>query len=401
MKISIKQYLIYSSVFAIFTEAFFFNFIIDWKLFYLIIFFNYFLILKIQKNIRFNTNFVLIILSLVLHGLISSVIIGVPINYVLSQVIGISIVATYYYNFVSLYNRKEIIEVYGKLSLAVAIIGYPMWYFNINLYDGVRLQSIFKEPAHYAIAVLPACYYFLRNGKYWQFLIILGTIILSSSSIGYFGIGLMFILPNITLKRIKYLFIITPFVIGSFVYVYSNFEFFRLRVDDTYKSLNAINTGKFEEYTNLSTYAILSNAFVVKENVTDHPLGSGIGSHYYMHTERYIKNLRIPPYIVENGGKEINAKDACSLFLRICSDLGIIGFLGIVVYLYYISKSFTSRASIFGQAVVIYILLKLFRDGHYFPPEMYFFIWLLYFEIKNSTVKIYEKNGTKSITFDK
>lgn len=304
-----------------------------------------------------------------------------------SQLIGITVIATYYYNFVSLYDRKEIINVYVKQSLWVAIIGYPMWYFNINLFDGVRLQSIFKEPAHYVIVVLPACYYYLKSKKYWQFLTILGTILLSSSSIGYLGIGLMFILPNITLKRLKYLFVIAPVVVGSFIYVYANYEFFRLRVDDTYKSLNAVNTGKFEEYTNLSTYAILSNAFVTKENVLDHPLGSGIGSHYYMHTQKYIKELRIPPYIVENDSKEINSKDACSLFLRLCSDLGIIGLVGIIIVLYYISKSYTSNNSIFAQAIVIYVLLKLFRDGHYFPPEMYFFIWLLYFELKKKIEK--------------
>ncbi|PJE41476.1 MAG: hypothetical protein CUR32_09940 [Flavobacterium sp.] len=49
MRISIKNYLFYSSVFAIFTEAFFFNLIIDWKLLYLIILVNYFLLFRIKK----------------------------------------------------------------------------------------------------------------------------------------------------------------------------------------------------------------------------------------------------------------------------------------------------------------------------------------------------------------
>ena len=49
MKINIKNYLLYSSVFAIFTEAFFFNLIIDWKLLYLIILVNYFLLFRIKK----------------------------------------------------------------------------------------------------------------------------------------------------------------------------------------------------------------------------------------------------------------------------------------------------------------------------------------------------------------
>ena len=31
----------------------------------------------------------------------------------------------------------------------------------------------------------------------------------------------------------------------------------------------------------------------------------------------------------------------------------------------------------------IYLLLKLFRDGHYFPPELFFFIWMIYYTMRN------------------
>lgn len=385
MKISIKKYLLYSSVFAIFTEAFLVHFIIDLKLLYLIIFTNYLLLIKIKK-IKFNKYFVLIISVLFIHAIIFNIIIGIPPNYMISQIIGISIIATYYYNFIPLYEKEEIIKIYLKISLIVAIIGYPMWFFNINVNDGIRLQSIFTEPAHYAIVVIPACYYFLKTKKFLAFSIILGTLILSNSSLAYFGIGLMFILPNITLNKIKYLIIILPFIVGSFYYVYSNYTFFKLRFDDTYTSLNAINTGKFEENTNLSTYAILSNVFVTKRNISEHPLGSGIGSHYYMHTKKYIHEIRIPPYIRINKSQEINSKDACSLFLRICSDLGIIGFVFIIFTVGYMSRVFKFEEMFFAQSIVIYLLLKLFRDGHYFPPELYFFIWLLYYDLKELKV---------------
>lgn len=383
MKFSIKNYLLYSSVFAIFTEAFFVNFIIDWKLLYVIILVNYYFLIKIQKNLFFNNVFVLIVIALFVHALLTNIFIGVPLNYMIAQLIGITIISTYFYNFFRVFTTKEVIPIYLKISLVLAIIAYPMWFFGIRLYGAEpRLQGIFKEPAHYAIVVLPACYYYYRTKEYLKSLVILGTIILSSSTIGYLGIGLMFVLPNLTFKRIKILLLIVPFVIGSFVYVYSNFEFFKLRVDDTYKSLNAVNTGKFEEYTNLSSYALLSNVFVTKENVTDHPLGSGIGSHYYMHTQHYIKQIRIPPYIVSNNLTEINAADACSLFLRICSETGILGFIAVMIALFYLGKNFRNPDLIFTQAATIYFLLKLFRDGHYFPPELYFFIWLFILEIK-------------------
>jgi hypothetical protein len=87
------------------------------------------------------------------------------------------------------------------MSLWVAIIAYPMFLLNINSDTPDRLQGIFTEPAHYAIVLLPACYCYLKLKKYIPFAVILGTLFLSSSSVGYFGIGLLFILPNISLKK--------------------------------------------------------------------------------------------------------------------------------------------------------------------------------------------------------
>ena len=98
---------------------------------------------------------------LFIHGVITNIVVGIPPNYMLAQLIGITIVGVYYYNFIPLYERKEIISLYLKICLFVAIIGYPMYFLNINLNDG-RLQSIFKEPAHYVVVVLPSCYYFFK-----------------------------------------------------------------------------------------------------------------------------------------------------------------------------------------------------------------------------------------------
>lgn len=380
MKINIKSYLLYSSVFAIFTEAFFFNFIIDWKLLYLILLVNYVLLIKIKK-LTLNIYFVFLMLLFLIHGLIMYSIIGITPNYLLSQIMGITIISTYYYNLIPLYNKEEIINTYLKMSVWIAVIGYVFFLLNINVNDG-RLQSIFKEPAHYAIVVVPACYYLLKTKKYLSFAIVFGSLILSQSSIGYMGCALMFILPNISLKRIKYIVITIPVLVIAFFVVYNNFSFLKLRVDDTVETLNAVNNGKFKPWTNQSSYALLSNAYIANKNIQDHPFGSGLGSHYHMHTQVYLKQMRPPPYLVTLKSEKINSQDAASLFLRLVSDLGLIGIL-LIVYLMYLSfKSYRSNTYIFAQGVVIYLLLKLFRDGHYFPPELFFFIWIIYYELK-------------------
>jgi hypothetical protein len=219
--------------------------------------------------------------------------------------------------------------------------------------------------------------------------LIFGTLILTNSSLGYVGCGLMFLLPNLTKKRVLYLTATIPIIILSFVYVYSEYPFFKMRVDDTFDNLKVINTGKFKEDTNLSSYILLANIFIMKENVTDHPLGTGIGSHHFMHTNTYINELRPPKYVVVNDRHRDNSFDANSLFTRMCSEFGLFGFIFILFILLRVFKVFNLDLY-FAQGIVIYILLKLFRDGHYFPPEFYLFIWLLYFEIETNKKAINE-----------
>jgi len=384
VKIAIKDYLLYSSVFAIFTEAFFFHFIIDWKLLYLIILTNYILLIRIKK-LTVNKYFLGLLFFFLVHGIITYTIIWIPYNYMLAQIIGIGITGIYYYNFTALYKPIELIRVYGKMCVLVAIIGYLFYFGGLNYVDG-RLNSIFKEPAHYVVVVLPACYYYFKTKKYLSFAVIFGTLILSNSSIGYIGCGLIFLVPNLTLKRMGYLAALLPLVCVVFYFAYKDLPFFKMRVDDTYNSLNVINTGKFEENTNLSSYVLISNLFITKKNMADHPFGSGIGSHHYMHTEIYSKGMRPPEYIKIQHKEHDNSFDANSLFARICSDFGIIGIFLVFFIMYKASVCFSSKDYVFAQGVYIYFLLKLFRDGHYFPPEFFFFVWLFYFSLREIKV---------------
>lgn len=380
MKITLKKYILYSSVFAIFTEEFFFKYIIDWKLLYLIIVVNYIFIIRIKK-LKINIYFLSLIIFFFLHGLVSYYIIGIPYNFMLSQIMGITIVGLYFYNIMPLYSKEDLTAVYTKMCLFVALLGYVLYLQNFNTPD-YRLRSILREPAHYVIIVIPACYYYFKNKKYLSFAIIFGTLVLSNSSLGYIGCGLMVLIPNLTFKRIGYLLALVPIVFVIFQYIYMEFPFFKMRVDDTYNSLNVINTGKFKEETNLSSYVMIANLFIAKNNISDHPLGSGIGSHHYMHTQVYIKELRPPEYLRKQGRDTDNSFDANSLFTRILSEFGLIGFILVIWSILLASKCFNSKDLYLSQGIFIYFLLKLFRDGHYFPPELFFFIWLFYFSIK-------------------
>ena len=385
MKIDLNKYLIHSSVFAVFTEAFKYRFIIDLKLFYFILFINLILLFK-YKKVTLNSFLITFFTFLFIHGSIAYLWIGIPPNFMLSQILGIAVSSTYFYNVLKLFTKEEIYELYAKYSLFAAVIGFPGFFLglNLNVNDDPRFCSFLTEPAHYAIVVLPACYYFLKLKKYIPFLIIFISLVLTESSIAYIGCALMFILPNINIARIKYAIAIVPFVLAIFYWVYTNNEKVKMRFDDTYSSLKVLETGKFESRTNISTYALLSNFYIAKENFIEHPFGSGIGSHYYMYHSEYKKLMRTPEYIKTLKLDDINSKDAASLFIRLLSEFGIIGILATLFLLYLVVKCFRDKTQIVEQSIGIYILLKLFRDGHYFPPELFFFVLIFYFSYTKS-----------------
>lgn len=393
MKINLNKYLLHSSVFAIFTEAFKYRFIIDLKLFYFILFINLILLFK-YKKVTINSFLITLLAFLFFHSSIAYLWIGIPPNFMLSQILGIAISCTYFYNVLKLFTKEEVYDIYTKYSLFTAIIGFPAFFLgiNLNVNPDPRFSSFLTEPAHYALLVLPACYYFFKRKQYTSFFTIFLSLILTESSIAYIGCALIFILPNINLKRIKYAVGVIPFVIAVFYWVYSNNEKVKMRFDDTYNSLKVLDTGKFDETTNISTYALLSNFYIAKENFIEHPLGSGIGSHYYMYHDRYKKLMRTPNYLYRLELDDINSKDAASLFVRLLSEFGIIGLLVTIFVIYLITKSFKDKSLIVEQSIGIYILLKLFRDGHYFPPELFFFLIIFYFSYSKSLLFKNEEN---------
>lgn len=382
MKLNLDKYLLYSSVFAIFSEGFFFNFIIDWKLLYLIIFVNYFLIIK-YKTLRVHKTFIIVVASLFAHAILCYTIIQIPPNYFISQLLGITITGLYFYNFFLVAELSKVTKLYLSLSFYIAILGLIFYFLKLNPFayfdNEFRLMSIFKEPAHFVVVILPACYFFLRSKLFLKFFVLFVSIILSESSLGYIGCGMMFIFPFFNLKKFKYLLVAVPLVLTLFFYTYKNFESFQMRVDDSMDNLTVLKNGKFDESTNLSSYVMLSNLYIAKQNIIEHPFGSGIGSHHYMFTTRYHKTMRPPNYINKLGHKFDNSFDANSLFTRISSEFGIIG---IICVIFFLIRSFNlsfSNSNFILQGILIYFLLKLFRDGTYFPPELFFFIWMFYF----------------------
>ncbi|MES2445766.1 MAG: O-antigen ligase family protein [Bacteroidota bacterium] len=324
---------------------------------------------------------------LIISGILSVVLGTNHLKNVFAQVFGIMICSIYFYNFYTYYNFKvvQIFKTYVYLSFGLAVIGYPLLIYNKLFGDGFLLHSILNEPAHYATFVLPSFYYAFKDRQIPRYIwpVIFGSILLSGSSLAIMGLMVAIVLMQ---NKIRPLRLILPVII-SLVFViilYNLYPDFKLRVDDTTKVLQ----NKDLSGANLSTYALLSNMYVSAESFSNNPmLGSGLGSHELSH-DKYLG--------VIDGIEEfeeylnLNSKDAGSLFLRVLSDMGLIGIFAIVLFIikYRVHMNSQNLQSTFiSRAIIIYFFCKLFREGHYFSPEMYFFVLGYYFVKKYSEIQ--------------
>ncbi len=259
-----------------------------------------------------------------------------------------------------------------------------MFYLRINVFlEGDRLNGILQEPAHYAAIMLPAIYIYWKQKKYFRVFVLLFTVVLSKSSIGFIGLFLMIIIPLFKAKYfIKYLLVSLIPLGAGFYYLHSNWDkdvnsedssFFIRRAKQTVESFSAINDGKFKQSTNLSSYALLSNMFITKTSFIHNPLGTGLGS-YRSQYEKYYSLMKPPDYLITLGLSKINKDDANSLLLRLLVDFGVFALFILFYFIFRAIHVFKGESKEIEQGAFFYLIIKLLREGHFFPPEFYFFL---------------------------
>lgn len=252
---------------------------------------------------------------------------------------------------------------------------------------GIRVNSVFAEPTYLA-STLSAAFFvalysiFRKEGYYYskfQSFIIVGLYVLSFSGLGQMGIFLAFILLAANFGLIRYLLLIIPVIIILFNTLYNNVSDFR----DRYDGLTGLFSGdEFKLGKTHGSSFILYNNYVVtlKSFKSNYLFGTGIGSHP-VSFEKYslAKNFKI-------SGFNQNSADANSMFLRLLSETGLFG-LGL--FLFIVFKCYVSRNPeddsyywLISNAILVMILLNLFRQGHYFLNGFPFFVLLYYFNYK-------------------
>jgi hypothetical protein len=371
-----KKYIFNSTIFGIFTEAFLLRVGFDFKLLYIIIFVNLILLYKIKHNFRVPKVMISIIIYLLLSGICTIFIFQNKLSSVCFQVFGIAYMSFYFYNFFTLFPFHEIFNKYCDFSFYITVIGFPIYFIMIFIEEGYRFHSILTEPAHFCGIILPAFFYYLINFKTFRirFFIILFGLLLSLSTIGFIFmlIGVFFSIRKINPLR--------TLIISTFIAIlaYSAYIFLdgvKLRIDDSLGLTSEFKVSK----VNASTLALATNLYTSYNAFLSDPLiGRGIGSHEISYKRYAIEIEGIDSYNDDDSLFYLNSSDAASLLLRIMSELGIVGLIGI---LFFLIKNYSNNktGSIISKGVLLYFLYKLFREGHYFPCEFYFFVFLYHF----------------------
>lgn len=307
------------------------------------------------------------------------------------------------------FDVKEIFRFYMKCAFVVSVIGLVQyvsyqigfspgynyrWLFNkwgvIVGEGGLRMNSLFSEPAYYASSMAPAFFvavYNLLNRKSTVFISLFSSILivlaypLTRSSVGMFGIVLTLILMVINSGFIRYGLFAAPILFFGFSYAYTNVVDFRERVDGTFEIYNTGNVYSYDIHG--SSFVLYNHTHIATENFNDHPLfGTGLGSHETAFNNYSLTNMQGVVDI------EFNKADANSMALRLMSETGLAGLLlfGFFFIFNWLIKPYAvdDEYWIINNACFLIISLQLLRQGNYYYCGFPLFLWLYYYSKKKN-----------------
>lgn len=259
--------------------------------------------------------------------------------------------------------------------------------FTPEIFDFIpRAVSIFTEPAHYSVILLPSVYiailvltnkfnsFRLRN-KYLAFLI-LTSFLLTFSVVGY--IGLLFIGVSIFFRNSS-----NKFKSAIYLILFGSAAFSLIIITPIggkiTSMINASQQSREFNYTSSdqTSFALISNFVVAYDNLfSTNFLGSGLYSHA-MTYDKLIDQIfsfdQIPGYL--------NRENAGSLIIRILSEFGIPGLLLFFFFLFKRHKNLTNNKNpdleIIAGIFVVSILGYAIRNGQYLSNTLFFYICIL------------------------
>jgi hypothetical protein len=307
---------------------------------------------------------------------------------------GLFLVTLFFYYIIHFYefDIMTIFIIYCKgtwVLCLISIFQIVFYYFNFKAgYDfswflnkwgfveggilGFRVNSILSEPTYLATVLSPSVYLSIKNlvfkNKYifnrFQSIIVIFISIMTTSSVGYVGILISFLLVTNTI-RLRYFIIGLLITLITFSLSYTYVKDVKLRADAARglwldENFNINNT-------NNSSFVLYNNLHIAKENLSNYLFfGTGLGSH-----ETAFKKFTLTKSLIQYDF-EFNIKDGNSLFVRLCTETGLIG-LGFILLLLvkgFIYKVDDDNKDLFyhhliSQSIFVLLILVLIRQGNY------------------------------------
>jgi O-antigen ligase len=394
--IGIENYLVWSTVIVplmwipIMTPAFQSGFVI--------VMFNSVLLLALDGLI-IHRKHIIALLALAAFGAVGAEVAGTPFGGPVSQILGISLLSVYFFSALTCFGLSLLrwMELYMRAAFYLAVVAVLAWPVVTVLSGDSRLHAPYSEPSFYIYVTLPALGFcvncFIQDRRYGpEILVFLLSYILADSAIGFLGLILLALFsyaPRLKGRQLVAGGALLVAVLGGLFFASSNF---RLRIQDTAGAAVAQDLSN----TTTSTFALLSNAYVVSQSFLEHPwTGIGIGG-YRNAYDRYIGDIT-GVGIGELAGMQLNRDDANSMFLRVAAELGIPGLLLLFAFLIVCARVRDWPHLQIRNAILPYLLVRMGRQGHYFTVELYFFvgIYLLnYLESRGASgpARLYSSN---------
>jgi hypothetical protein len=270
------------------------------------------------------------------------------------------------------FKLEDAFRLYAKMACWVQIIGFFVYPLELVFLGFGRYQGIMRESSFVAYLCLPALYYYAdcwqkerKHGK--QVLILAFAFLLAESSTGFIGLSFgLFIF----LFRYRRAIVLIPVILSGFlIAVYAGSSYFQERAVDTYNVFTRDDvTG-----TNLSTYVLYSNFYVMRQVLKEHPiLGNGFNSHGESFS-RYIGSIDTLGF-EGSDYQDYNAEDACSLGIRVASDFGFLGLFLMFGFIWRLRPRGNTELDVMRTAIWLYFFTKIVRGGVYFQEEVFFYI---------------------------
>ena len=377
---SLRNFIFWSTLIGLFTDILTIRVPVGITLFDGIMIMNLILMLMLGNLVRIPVRILSIMLYLAVSGGIGILLGTDTIMLAAKEVLGISVSMLYAYYFFRMIGNdiERAFTTYSTIAFWFAVIALPVWVAScIYSREFIRLRGLAAEPTAFCILVLPAYYWYAY--RYFTFrvqgarvAVFTLAMILADSTNGFIGTILGATLLLSGRRNLKYLFAV-PVVVGAITtLVYISSPDVRLRVDDTLRAVVRQDVVG----SNFSTYAIMSNVFVARQVLKESPfLGNGLGSHPLSH-ERFLAEIPGVARFVRAGFADLNAPEAASLAIRTLSELGVLGFSGELIFVFYFHVGGKGSRAAISNAILVVFFLKLLRGGHYFPADQFFFIFI-------------------------